>query len=378
MTGTLAADCLISALAGLALLGFRIRLRRVGLAPRLMRTLRFATGLWGVFYLLRVPAWLGQSDFGERLLLAAASLIPVSIVLVAEAALRRHAPPLMKWGVLLAGAALTLGAFVLPSSAAWGYLTALMAFQLVTIAAVFVFVWRFAPSLTLAEARQMRVFGVLALLSLPLVATDFFTANGGLHLSALAVLAGVWLILSSASWMTDMRVALCALGGLGLLALLGAWVLPGQGMAVFATVLAILIFAALLSEAARAASSGLSGALAAILARPGSELTGTRIAETLRGHDVVLIPDGDLSDYDRSALADRFRTRPLWTDPVSRDDLDDQLGALAKQCGTTHLLATGVAPLALVGFTLAPSQASIQVEHLLVALGHRMIGGDGT
>ncbi|WP_371228360.1 hypothetical protein [Roseovarius sp. 2305UL8-3] len=373
MSTALLADCLISGLAGLALLGLRVRLRRVGLTPRLMRTLRLATGLWGVFYLLRIPAWMGQADLGNRLLLAVAAFIPLSLVLVAEAALRRHAPPVMKWGLLIGTPLLVIGAILAPSSAAGTYLPVLLGFQLLFIAGIGWFVWHFAAALSDAEAKQMRAFGGLALLSLPLVATDFIMLGTGsaLHLSALVVLIAVWLAVSSGSWMTGVRPAVCAVGCLAVLAALGALALNG-GWVMWVTLLAVLIFAALLADAARLASGGLGTALAELLARPRGDLTEAHLAETLSGRDAVLLSEADLKGFDAAALAEEFRNQPLWAAPGRGRDLDEQMAALARRTGVSHMVAVGQAPLRLIGFTLGPSQMGGQVETLLKALGRRM------
>jgi len=376
MNNALLVDCLISGLAGLALLGLRIRLRRVGLAPRLMRTLRLATGLWGVFFLLRIPAWLGQADLGDRVLLAVAAFIPLSLVMVAEAALRRHAPPIMKWGLLIGTPVLAVGAFVLPASQAIVYLSVLMGFQLLVIAAIGWFVWHFSGALSDAEARQMRAFGGLILLSLPLVATDFIMLGTGsaLHLSALAVLIAVWLAVSSGSWMTGPRPAFCVVGSLAVLAVLGAFALGG-GWVMSATLLAILIFAALLADAVRLTSGGLGLTLARMVARPQDELSEARLAEALAGQDALLLSEADLAGLDAAALAEGFQRDPLWAPPGQGRDLDEQMAALARRSGASHILAIGQAPLRLIGFTLAPSQAGGQVEDLLTALGRRMCDG---
>ncbi len=385
MTPTaLYADCLISGLAGLAFLGLRGRLRDAGLTGRLLKMLRFLTGLFGVFFLLRIPAWLTGWDVADRILLATAALIPLAITLLAEAALARHAPRSLKRFLAIGTPLLMLGAFTLPDSAAPVYLPALLLFQIASLVSAAILLWRGADDLTLAQLRLLRAYGLLVLLSAPLIATDFTFLQLGppLHLSALVVLIGIWLAVSSASWTANPTSALLSLGVLSALAL-GSAALLTSGLAAYtilaATLLAILLFSASLGEALRLRAGSLADRLTTFLTLGPDLSTETALQTQLASHDPVVIEGPALEEFDRPALARALARSPLWSASRSTradEDIADQMTELLRRSGSTHLLATGTDPLRLIGLTLAPVESTAQVKALLAAAAWRLRGGD--
>jgi hypothetical protein len=388
MTGPLLADCLISFLAATALLSLRVRLRQTAISHRLRTTLRFATLIWSLLYFLRIPAWLTDSAFAGRLVLVAASLIPLALLLVAEAAMRRHAPARVKYGLLVLTPAFVIAALVLPASTYPLYLPALLAFQLAALIEGALMLWRVPPGHGSEERRVLRLFAGIVVVALPLVVTDFgfVGARLPLHMSALAILAGTWLAIASSTWVTTLGRAVLGFSGFVSLALAGGIALGiATGPLTFAsllvptaTILAILFFAAAAAGAIRLSRGEIADQLVALLSRPHGTFTLEAIMKTLAAHNPRLLTKADLVEHDLPRLAELVGPEPLWPVPGDQIDADgsEQLGDIARANACSHLLALRADPPEFLAFSLSAPQSNARICALLSAIALRyQIGG---
>ncbi len=390
MTGPLIADCLISLLAALALFGLRVRLRQTAISQRLRTTLRFATLVWSLLYLLRIPAWLTDSVLAGRLVLVAASLIPISLLLVTEAAMRRHAPARVKYGLLLLTPAFAVAALVLPVSAYPFYLPALLAFQLAALVEGALMLWRVPPGHGSEERRVLRLFAGIVVVALPLVITDFgfVGAHLPLRMSALAMLAGTWLAIASSTWVTTPGRALLGLSGFVALALAGGVALGlATGPLTFdsllvptATILAILFFAAATAGVIRLSRGEIADQLVALLARPHTTFTVEAIMTTLAPYNPRLLTTSDPVETDLPRLAQLLAPQPVWPLPGDQIDPDrsDELGDITRANACSHLLALRTDPPEVLALTLSALQSNARIGSLLCAIALRHQTGGQT
>jgi hypothetical protein len=386
MTGPLIADCLISLLAALALLGLRVRLRQTAISQRLRTTLRFATLIWSLLYLLRIPAWLTDSVLAGRLVLVAASLIPLSLLLVTEAAMRRHAPARVKYGLLVLTPAFVGASLVLPVPAFSLYLPALLAFQLTALVEGALMLWRVPPGHGGEERRVLRLFAGIVVVALPLVISDFgfVGAHLPIRMSALAMLAGTWLAIASSTWVTTPGRALLGLSGFVALALAGGTALGlATGPLTFdsllvptATILAILFFAAATAGVIRLSRGEIADQLVALLARPHPNFTVEAIMSTLAPYNPRLLTS-DLVGNDLPRLAKLLTPQPVWPLPGDQIDPDrsDELGDIARSNGCSHLLALRSDPPEVLALTLSAPQSNSRIGSLLCAIALRHQAG---
>jgi hypothetical protein len=388
MTGPLIADCLISLLAALALLSLRVRLRQTAISQRLRMTLRFATLVWSLLYLLRIPAWLTDSVFAGRLVLVAASLIPLSLLLVTEAAMRRHAPARVKYGLLILTPTFVVAALVLPISAYSLYLPALLAFQLAALVEGALMLWRVPPGHGSEERRVLRLFAGIVVVALPLVITDFgfVGAHLPIRLSALAMLGGTWLAIASSTWVTTPGRAVLGLSGFVALALAGGAALAlATGPLTFdgllvptATILAILFFAAATAGVIRLSRGEIADQLVALLSRPHGTFTLEAIMTTLAPFNPRLLTTSDLVENDLPRLAELLAPEPVWPTPRDRIDADrtDELGDIARANACSHLLSLRTDPPEVLALTLSAPQSNARISSLLSAIALRyQVGG---
>ncbi len=388
MTGPLAADCLISFLAATALLSLRVRLRQTAISERLRATLRFATLIWSLFYFLRIPAWLTDSIFAGRLVLVTASLIPLALLLVAEAAMRRHAPARVKYGLLILTPTFAIAALILPVSTYSYLLPALLAFQLAALIEGALMLWQVPLGQGSEERRVLRLFAGIVVVALPLVITDFGFVQAGLplHLSALAMLAGIWLAIATSTWVTSLGRALQGLSGFFVLALAGGIAICmstgplsfDQVLIPTVTILAILFFVSAAAGALRLSRGEIADQLAALLSLPHGLFTQDAIMRTLAPHNPRLLQMTDLDQQDATRLAALLQTQPLWPMPVDRIDADgvDLLRDVARKNACSHLLALRLDPTEVLCLTLSAPQSNARISALLgaIALRHQ-VGG---
>ena len=170
----LIADAVVSltSLIGLALFGQVLRLEQP--RPTVTRRFLFAIQIVAAIMAARLLQWMtGWQEIG-RLTFVFASLVPLASLLVAEALLRRHAPPILK--LLVAGGALTLSFVGLLASRdyALAALISLAVFQtLMFIALGALILSRDRSSLSPAENKTIDRLALSLILILPLALADF-------------------------------------------------------------------------------------------------------------------------------------------------------------------------------------------------------------
>ncbi|WP_425100480.1 hypothetical protein [Tropicibacter sp. S64] len=381
MSDFLTTDTLLSVLAGLSLFALRTALPDAPLDRWLTRTLRFGALVLGMFYLLRPLAWYGAGALADRVILVVATLTALAILLIAEAAVKRHAPRALKLGVAGAVPLLIVGALVVPQSLGPAYLAALLAFQIVVLAFGGWMLWTGSHAADGADRRTLRFFAVLILLCLPLIAAEsaLLNTDGALHISALAVLFGVWLLFNLPHWtLQPWRLVSWTAGGLSL-AILTALALVSEtgGTSLTDTALglsAMLIFASILSSVQSRRGSALEMRLADLLERPDTSFGLDEVMEALHEHHVAQVPASVSAAADGPALRAMLAERPVWAGPGSHThrDADEALSDIARTTGASHLLCVGTTPLRLIALNLGPADATRQVSSLLVVLCRRL------
>ena len=384
MTAVLAADALLSVLAGMGLLILRRSLSTADLLPWLKSCLRFGALVLAVFYVLRPASWMWEATFVDRILLVAAAMAPVAILLISEAALRRHAPAGLKWIAFIGTVLTVFGAALAPRSLTPEYLWVLLVFQLLILLACAVFLWSESTQAEASDRKLIRTFAVLVFLSLPLIAFEsaVLRDRGGLHLSALVLLIGVWLLYGRALWINAPARMMRWSGALLVLALIAGMAVsfghPGIGVLQSSVpVFATLIVASLIALDLARAAGRLEDELLAILTSPKDALTRPMLLETLAGQGVATVPDDFMAEADIPLLQARMRCDPVWTSATTdaSSDADDALSDVARRLGASHLVALGTAPLDLIGLNLGPSETNARLTPLLAAVARRFADG---
>lgn len=318
----------------------------------------------------------GSGLFGAMVLLAAA-LIPISVLMLAEGLLRRHAPGPVKWLVLV-GTVIFVSLALLPSD--WVEpvrIWVLMVFQLVVFLAVGVMIlWRDKASLSTAENTAVGRLGLSLLVMVPLAASDFLTLQLGLPMqpSALAVLVLCRLALSLER---DSAAHGATLMGLGMLTLLGGAATTllalmtgagGQGVVMIgAIILATLLLADILRAGFDLRESGPGGGLLAVFDAPEETLRATFLAHPLVRGGVLLTAD-DLPDLDPGILAPIFAACPVIrraAPPVLAGTAADHLGHLLASGDVTHLVLVSRKPFTILALSLSTLSAGPRLEQEL-------------
>lgn len=192
----LIADSVVSLAGLLGLVLFGRVLRRQQPRPTVTRRFLFAIQVVGAIMAVRLVQWVTGSDGVGRLTFAVASLVPIASLLVAEALVRRHAPPALKIWTAAGTGLFVLVAVVASREHAVPATLSLAGFQALTFAALAVFVLgRDRQSLSVAENTTIDRLALSLVLIFPLALTDFRTEMWDLpvRLSGIAILVLCWL-----------------------------------------------------------------------------------------------------------------------------------------------------------------------------------------
>ena len=380
MNVLLSTDTLLSVLAGLALLALRSALNEAQLAPRLAQTLRFGALVLGLFYLLRPLAWHADGSFADRIILVLAVLVPLAILLIIEAAVTRHAPRPLKLGLAVGVPLLILGALVMPRSLGALYLAVLLGFQIMVLLFSCWMLWHESAGMETAERRSRRLFAVLTVLILPVVAAESALLNDGnaLHGSALVVLFGVWMLFHLPRWATRRWwLIVWSMGGLGL-SFVTAWAIvppDGSGSLLLATtgITAMLVFASIFSSLLGQRRGTLERQLVALVGRPSQQFGLEHVLEKLSDRQVAMVPANIVSNVDVPPVRDALRRGPVWFGQSDTGrDADAALADVARATGASHVLCVGTEPLRLMTLSLGPADGGRHVVPLLTALCRRL------
>jgi hypothetical protein len=319
----------------------------------------------------------GMAGF-DRIVLMAAALIPLSVLILTEGLLRRHAPRWIKAPVAVGTVVLAVSGLIAPSPMG---LNALLGFQLAGLcAAGWMVLTRDRASLSAAENRAAERLGVSLLLLIPLAGADFLATPLGFRASGLGVLFLCWLALSLRR--PEAR-HLHALGTLGL-ALAGGVVtalvigLLWGGDAVEtarigAVVLAAMLLSAIVTDARTLAGEEQSLSLLKLMAQGPGDRDG--FVAALAGHPMVegavTLGIGDLPDLDPEVLERLLQARPILhrddAAPLAADEAD-HMAHLFARTGATHVLRLSARPLVLMALAMPTMAASARAEMELAAV----------
>ena len=353
--------------AGTSLLGLLVVIRRLDTPDALSRTLRATLALVAVFTAARAGYWWTGSTPLRGLNLAAAALIPLGLLVLAEVLLRRHAPLGGKWAVAAGSLGLALTALLRGEEAIPHIDRVLVAFQLSALAGVSAFVLlRDCSSLRSDENALIDRVSVALPFVLLFLASDFDLGLPGepLRLSGVAVLVACWIGLGLRR---PGARPLATLGSVALVLTLGVaaaavvaiqiGVGAGEGIRIWAVVSATLILAAFMGEEAARRGSERQRAFVPSL---GTLVSAADYLDDLRAKgllDGVLLVEGrDLADFDAEALHALLAPRSvvaLADLPAAGSDMtlaESQVHALLErhEAAQAHLLRREPLQLALV------------------------------
>ncbi|WP_108819292.1 hypothetical protein [Pseudovibrio sp. Alg231-02] len=337
------------------------------LVSRFLFVLYLVAGLM----LVRTIDWYTGSAFFKVATLILASLIPLSILLLTEALLRRHAPLWSKW-VTASGTALLLILSVFSQTFVGPVSTiALFTFQAYAFGlAAYLIVTRDKASLTAEENKTISRFALALVLILPLLITDFpqLSSLFPARLAGIAVLFSCWLVMNLRRSQFIRCDAVITFGVTLAITFGVTWclgqVLPLDArtqMQVASMLLAFLMLFTLLLEAywswTNKRNHGLlhhvvGGSIASL-----DSFLRFKQDNSLLGNALVLQPS-DLGDFDLDFLRELFSNSPVLRRPDNTTDAElserakEQMDWLFKKYDATHILLVGENPLRLLALSL--------------------------
>jgi hypothetical protein len=365
MTPELVADSFVTlaGVLGLLLLGGLLRSDNPP-APA-SRAFGFAILVLLAVMLSRLVGWLGGWAWLGVVTYLAATLVPLAVLVITEALLRRHAPLGLKLFVV-GGAVLLAATQMVPVVADGVALAGLAGFQVLTFAALgWLILRRDRGALAPAENAMVDRLALSFLLILPFGLSDFRLGpiDSPVRLSGIAILFLCWLAIGlrrqdGAGRPGEVLATLAMLSaGLGAAALAVAAVAgldlrqTVQVTAIFAAaVLLVQIHLGVRQLRREAAAPGLVHYLAtAPVGDPGQFLSGLRLANPALS--AVVLGEGNLGDFDARFTA-LFRADPLLArrhlariaDPAAAE----QAAWFFTRFDATHAVAVSLEPLRLL------------------------------
>ncbi|MEW9617563.1 hypothetical protein AB3G45_27530 [Shinella sp. S4-D37] len=364
-----------------AFLGLVVLIRAIGTfdaGSPLTRRVLFGLRVLAALMAGRVLAWWTGLFLFEAVTIAAAGLVPLATVLVAEGLMRRHAPPLTKW-IAAGGAAVFAVLAFLPASLAdpWR-LVGLFLYQLVTFAlAGHMAVTRDRKSLSRAENQAVDRIALSLLLILPLLVTDFRSAYVDLpvRLGGLAVLFLCWLLISlgqRAASHRDTLVAFVVPAAVALVAALAIGAENGFGPAALARTASVVTAAVLLGviwkDGIGLGTEQRRRSLIRHLAEDRIDDTLAFLRE-LQNHPLVegalLLEEAELADLDLAGLKRLLAARPLLraTQAAELAETDaEQLAWLTEKYEATHVMLVSRKPFRLIALNMPSVSATPGAE----------------
>ncbi len=292
------------------------------------------------------------------------ALAPLGVLVLAEGALRRHAPRMVKLATLAGAGLFAMLALIRPEGAAAWLAVAFAGYLLAVIAAVGVLLaGRERDALSAAENRLIGGLGLVLILAAPLALTDFeaIAATPPIRLGALAILLVVYAAIrlsepeADASGLARDGALVVGLGGLG--GILAGGLFPGAavddmirvGCLLSAGAIALLCLWRLRAErlSAQEPLHTLSGAA---LGR-GREAYLAEVLATPAFADLRLFGADALADSEPERIAGLFCDRLVATSAdlahAAAGSDEDALRALMDTAGVTHAAAVSLSPLTL-------------------------------
>lgn len=372
----------LAALAGLLILHGVITARD----PWAPLNRRFLLGLrvMAMLFAGRALLILTGIDAFRFFVLLGAALIPVSVLLLAEGLLRRHAPPWAKLYIACGTAFFAILSLWWSSSIDPARLVGLLAFQTSgLLIGAWLVVMRDRASLSVAENQTVERLALSLILLIPLAAADFLMLYLRLpaQISPLGVLFLCWLAVSLGRSQARHRAPLVSFLAIVLGAGLSGMVVARMvGMdrdatiLTLAVILAAVLVAVLFIEAQTLRAEEQSQTLLRHLAedRSGDALGFLR---GLQSHPLVdgaaLIDAVQLADLDMTVLRRIFEVRPVLrrADPPFKDGAEgDHITHLFAQFDASHILLADDAPLTLVALSMPALATSPRAELELAAV----------
>ncbi len=372
----------IAAVAGLCILHGVITARD----PRAPLNRRFLFGLRVMMMLFIGRALFVLTDVQafRFFILLGAALVPLSVLLLCEGLLRRHAPPWAKTWV-------AVGTIVFSVLSLWWSdsidplrLIGLLVFQFsgFVIGGYLVFT-RARDDLSASENRTVERLAFSLVLLVPLAAADFLMVYLGLpaQISPLGVLFLCWLAVSLGRAQTRHRAPLVSFLAVALAAGLSGVVLARMfGMdkdgtiLTLAVILSAVLVAVLFIEARTLRADERSETLLRHMADDRSRdalgfLRGLQAHPLVQG--AVMIDAEQLSDLDADVLRHVFRVRPVLrrSDPFFSDGVEgDHISHLFSLFDASHILLVSEIDLTLVALSMPTLAMSPRAELELAAV----------
>lgn len=375
----LLADSFVSFASLLALAIFAGVLRRERPRATITRRFLWALQLGMAIMGLRLVHWFTGWEGAGRLTFLCASLVPLAVLLVVEALLRRHGPLALKLWVCLGAAALGLCAFLTPDTAQVQALLPLAAFQAVSLLAMLaLLVGRDTSSLTSAENAMINRLAMALVLIVPLALSDFRTPywNSPVRLSGLAILGVCWLSLSvkgGEQW--RLGGAVLQLGGV----ILGAAILwfsiaqatelPARSLTqVMAMGMAAVLLGMVSAQARRSQRKERQTVLLDVLADPRITTHADLLAALQKRaltSEAVLLAGEQLGDFDAHFFA-YLRSHPFHSigalAALPSPELREQFSWFFAKFGASHMMVVGQHPLRLLVLRVPPLARSGQLD----------------
>lgn len=320
---------------------------------------RFCLVILIVLMCARVGHWGGLGWLFSATTYAMAALIPLAALLLAEVLLRRHAPAWLK--KFCGGGAVLFVALALVSfeATAFWHMLGLVVLQLVGLSGVAWFTYRRNhDSLSLAENQSISRMALSFLFILPFMLSDFMRTpvfDLPVRLGGIAVLALCWLSIGFRRSGLKSAEILWGFGGVVASSLMLTLLLATVAtLSVRAGVqITAVLVAAIMLLAIWQASISLhieDGTIVAMreMARPtrsGPEAGLDLLRRAAGAPEAVLLEEGDLTDFDVSALRAEFASRSY------RQETDEAnsevINWLFSRFGATHAVALTQEPLTL-------------------------------
>ena len=350
---------------------------------------RFLLGLrvMAMLFAGRALLILSGFEFFRFFILLGAALIPLSVLLLVEGLLRRHAPQGVKFWVVGGTVIFSVLSFWWSNSIDPPRLVGLLTFQL---SGFFIGAWlvltRDKGSLTVAENQTVERLALSLFLLVPFAAADFLMVYLDLpaQISPLGVLFLCWLAVSLGRSQSQHRAPLVSFFAIVLGAGLSGFVVAHMvGMdkdatiLTLAVILAAVLVAVLFIEAQTLRTEEQSQTLLRHLAEDRSRdalgfLRGLQVHPLIEG--AALIEARQLSDLDTAVLKHIFKVRPVLrrADPPFTDGAEgDHIIHLFKMFNASHILLADDAPITLVALSM-PSLATSPRAELELAAVQRM------
>lgn len=376
----LIADSLVTlaAIAGLLVL-FGV-LRRSGPADTL--TGRFQLGLAVLIVLLagRFLWWTTESPVFVPVMFVSAGLIPLATIVLTEGLLRRHAPPFVKYGLLIATVVFVVIAFLPDALVEPVRSYALLGFQFAGfLAAGWMVLVRDRTSLSPRENWLTDRIALSLLLILPFLVTDFRFDGSQMpvRLAGIAILFVCWLAVGmgrSSLGHRDTIKAFAVLAASSMVAGAGIGMIADLGFTftvqATALVLSAALVAAIFIDAMNLGAEERRDSLLTHIAH-GKETDAAAFLRGLREHMLVegalMLGAKDLSEFDAGELRAIFAADPVRSIAEARRQASppseyEQLQALLERYDVTHIMLVAREPLTLVALNMPALAATPGAE----------------